>query len=479
MSVPIRLGVIVFFCCLASLSAIAQEKTESEAEKSAPPAAEEVLAAPQTVNVTPDVEDSEISERLTRILIATDWYVSPEVRVEEGVAFLTGGTKDEKYRVWAGDLARSTQDVVAVVNRIQVQVPTIWDFSDSIQSLRSMARRTVQSLPLILFAGIILIATILGMSLIGKLADYTVLKRFENNLLRGVVRKGLLLVVLLFGFYLILQVAGLTRLAATVLGGTGLLGLVIGIAFRDIAENFLASILISMQNPFRYGDLIEVEGITGFVQRVNTRGTLLMSLDGNHIQIPNAIIYKSKILNYSSNPKVRLNFLVGVGYDVALNDAQSLAKEVILAHPAVLNEPEPIILVEKLDSATVNLRLYYWIDGSKYSQLKVNSALMRQVKAAFEDQGYSMPDDSREVVFPEGVPVRMLDSSSTPQPIPEQELKVLKKQPEQKPAVRAPVSNAEGDLSNEFDELERQTREARDPEEDSTDLLTSASAGNA
>ncbi len=66
--------------------------------------------------------------------------------------------------------------------------------------------------------------------------------------------------VLLLGLFLVLRMTGLTRLAMTVLGGTGLFGLVIGIDFRDIAENFLARILLSMNNPFRYGDLIEVGG---------------------------------------------------------------------------------------------------------------------------------------------------------------------------------------------------------------------------
>jgi small-conductance mechanosensitive channel len=59
----------------------------------------------------------------------------------------------------------------------------------------------------------------------------------------------------------VLRVSGLTRLALTVIGGTGIAGLVLGIAFRDIMENFLASILISMQQPFRASDLIGVAGL--------------------------------------------------------------------------------------------------------------------------------------------------------------------------------------------------------------------------
>ncbi|MEO8605059.1 MAG: mechanosensitive ion channel domain-containing protein, partial [bacterium] len=68
-------------------------------------------------------------------------------------------------------------------------------------------------------------------------------------------------------------------------GGTGLIGLAVGIAFRDITENFLASIFLSMQRPFETGDLVEVTGVTGYVQQLNVRTTILMTLDGNLVQI--------------------------------------------------------------------------------------------------------------------------------------------------------------------------------------------------
>jgi len=79
---------------------------------------------------------------------------------------------------------------------------------------------------------------------------------------------------------------GLTRLAPTELGGAGLVGIIIGFAFRDIAENFFASLLLSVRNLLRGGDLIKVAGQTGIVQNLNTLNTVLLTLDGNHVQIP-------------------------------------------------------------------------------------------------------------------------------------------------------------------------------------------------
>ena len=81
-------------------------------------------------------------------------------------------------------------------------------------------------------------------------------------------------------------------------------------------------------------------------------------------------------------------------------------------HPAVLNDPEPSVLADSLGRSTVNLRIYFWLDGREHSWLKVRSSVIRLVKGAFQKQGISMPDEAREVVFPQGVPVTMLDEKA-------------------------------------------------------------------
>jgi small-conductance mechanosensitive channel len=135
--------------------------------------------------------------------------------------------------------------------------------------------------------------------------------RLAVALLREVIARSVGVLVFILGLYLVLRIAGLTRLALTMLGGTGLLGLVIGIAFRDITENVLASILLSVQRPFRVGDLVDIAGVIGYVQQLNVRTTVLMALSGHHVQIPNATVYKSIIRNYTSNPNRREDFTRG------------------------------------------------------------------------------------------------------------------------------------------------------------------------
>ncbi|TWT88251.1 Small-conductance mechanosensitive channel [Pseudobythopirellula maris] len=381
-----------------------------------PPAEEETAEAPERVDIEPTAEDEQIAERLERILAATEWFRAPAARVEEGVVFLGGQTGTSEHKEWATRLARNTQDVVAVVNRIEVDRPSLLDFSPAAAQLRDMTHTAVQAAPAAGVSLLLLVVSWFAASIVSRLVSRFSQRRVTNSLLRGVASKAAAVVVMLLGAYLALKVSGLTRLAATILGGTGLLGIIIGIAFRDIAENFLASVLISLQRPFQAGDLVTIDGRQGFVQAVTTRGTQLMTLDGNHVQIPNSMVYKSVIENASANPNQRLAFVVGIDYADSSSDAQQTVLDALRSHDAVLDDPEPLVLVDDLAASTVNLRVYFWVDGERHSILKVRSAVLRRVKRRLQQEGFTLPDESREMIFPQGVPVRMLEADAADSP---------------------------------------------------------------
>jgi small-conductance mechanosensitive channel len=292
---------------------------------------------------------------------------------------------------------------------MEVVEPSVWDFSPAWEGLLELWRDVIRSLPFFLFGLIILTLSAGAGMLAARGARVFLRQRIRANLLRNVIDRGIGVLVFLVGVYIILRVAGLTQLALTVVGGTGLIGLTVGIAFRDITENFLASIFLSMQRPFETGDLIEVTGVTGYVQQLNVRTTILMTLDGNLVQIPNAAVYRSNLRNFTTNSNRREDFVVGIGYEDSINDAQEIARKVLADHPAVLVDPEPSVLADSLGTSSVNLRVYFWLNGREHSWLKVRSSVIRLVKLAFQEHGISMPDEAREMVFPHGVPVTLLD----------------------------------------------------------------------
>lgn len=438
------------------ISVLAQVQNQTETTE------QDETTAPQRVDVAPVADDTQIRERLIRILTATAWFEDPQVEVNDGVVFLSGWTETGDYKRWAGDLARNTQDVTAVVNRIEILDPDIWDYQPAYTGLQELWRNIMSAIPFLIF-GIVVLVIFWGISaLVAKGARAYLTNRQMNDLLQDITARGIAIVVFLLGIYIVFHVADLTNVALTILGGTGLLGIVLGIAFRDITENFLASIFLSVQNPFHAGDHVDINGNTGFVQRLTIRATLLMTLDGNHLQIPNSTVYKSSILNYTSNPNQRISFVIGIGYDSSVTSAQDLASGVFEEHPAILREPEPLVLVDKLASSTINLMFYIWVDGSKHNVLKVKSSLLRQIKTLYLEEGISMPDDARERVFIDGLTIQTRKKTDTSGPT-----KI-----ENTPASEDSklITKAEGQLESNDEEILEQARKSRSPEE-GDDLL--------
>ncbi len=464
-----------WFAALYGVLTVTVSAQEPPPKADAPPAEavakEELSPAPAMVDVNPIARDEEIRQRLQSVLDATDWFTDPVVRVEQGVVFLKGRVASAELKKWAGELARNTQDVVAVANRMEVIEPPIWDLGPAWHGLMGLWRDLLRSLPL-LFIGLIILGLSVGAGLLAARETRSRLRhRIQARLLRNVIAGGIGMLVFLVGTYIVLRVSGLTQLALTVVGGTGLVGLAVGIAFRDITENFLASIFLSMQRPFETGDLVEVSGMTGYVQQLNVRTTILMALDGNLVQIPNASVYKSNLRNFTTNSNRRECFDIGIGYDDSINEAQEVALHVLTEHPAVLNDPEPLVLVDSLGKATVNLRVYFWINGRQHSLVKVRSSVIRLIKRAFQTHGVSMPDEAREVVFPQGIPITMLDGKSEGPPVAQAEEQRPTEGPSEEPDVVS--TNAEGGLQSEAGVLDEQARQAQ-PLRDGENLLPKA-----
>ena len=233
----------------------------------------------------------------------------------------------------------------------------------------------------------------------------------------------------------------------------------LGFAFRDIAENFIASLLLSVQRPFKIDDVIEVDGRIGIVKKVTARATTLVDYDGNHIQIPNATVYKNTIKNLTANPKMRGHFTIGIGYDNDIRGAQSLAISVIKNQNSVLSDPPPQVLVDNLGSATINFTVYFWVNGEQYSIVKVASQLMRELINSFTQHNISMPDDARERVLLNSQGEDIYPTAS------EAKTEKTKKKPHTQKHKNTEHEHSIDDVSSDTDDIREQADESRDPEQ--------------
>ena len=435
------------------------------AAQTAPEPAEETAQPETAVAVEPGARDDAIARRIARILDATGWYAGARVAVDEGVVFLDGVATTPEHRTWARDLAARTEDVVAVVNRIEVREEVSWSFAPAFGEIESLARRLVAALPLIVLAILILPLTWWLSSALARLLRRALTPRVDSEFLGRIVARTIAIPVFLLGVYVVLQVAGLTNLAVSLLGGAGILGIVLGFAFRDIAENFLASLLLSIRRPFRQGDLIAVTGHEGVVQTMNTRSTILLTIDGNHVQIPNATVFKNTIVNYTAAPARRVTAEVGIGYDASIAEAQEVIVAVLRAHDAILADPPPTVLVDALGAATVNLKAHFWIDGRTISHLQVRSAALRLIKRALVEHCITMPDEAREIIFPQGVPLVRPGEQRAAAPVP------AAREETPPPESAAESTSAEGGLGTDIADYPTEAADATIPEAATENLL--------
>ncbi|MFP3353662.1 mechanosensitive ion channel, partial [Pseudoalteromonas sp. SIMBA_153] len=129
------------------------------------------------------------------------------------------------------------------------------------------------------------------------------------------------------------------------LGGAGVIGIAVGFAVKDTIENYIASLMLSIRQPFRARDHIVINGQEGIVVRLTSRATILMTLDGNQLRIPNAEVFKGTILNYTKNPERRFTFELGVDANDDPLAAIKVGLDAIHTLAFVLNEPKAIAVI--------------------------------------------------------------------------------------------------------------------------------------
>jgi len=141
---------------------------------------------------------------------------------------------------------------------------------------------------------------------LSKQMDDPLLARFLGR----VVKVAGILLAVMIGF----QILGLGDIAAGVFAGASFSAVVVGFAFKDIGENFLAGIILAFNRPFRVGDTVELDGQKGVVVTLDMRTSHIKTFDGKDVYIPNASVVKTPVINYTIDGFIRQDFIVGLDY---------------------------------------------------------------------------------------------------------------------------------------------------------------------
>ena len=369
------------------------------------------------IEVEKITSDTAIKNRLREIYDAVGGFDSVEITVKSGVVTLRGEVPSARVQKDAVSLSDRTGGVVLTINRLTEPTEITSRFAPAYEKLQQMGRGIVMKLPLLGAALIILILSGYFAKLVGQRHRWLDRLPF-SSLGRQLALRAVRGVIMIVGILFALELLDATAIVGAVMGAAGLAGLALGFAFKNIVENYLAGVLLSTRNPFEIGDAVEIDGQTGKVARLTSRDTVLVTLDGNHLRIPNAKVMNSVLLNYSRNPLRRFDFYVGVSTEFDLTEVKRIAMETLKENPAVLDDPAPMVAIDSLGDSAIQVRLFAWLDQSKHSFLKVKSESIRLIKEAFDEAGIEMPEPIYRVHLREGL-TALSESVSGEKPKPE------------------------------------------------------------
>ncbi len=174
-----------------------------------------------------------------------------------------------------------------------------------------------------------------------------------NVFLAELLATSIRVTFIIFGLVTVLEVLGATALLGGVLGGAGVVGIALGFAVRDTVTNYVASIMLSLRQPFRANDHVLVASHEGRVVRLTSRATILLTLDGSHVQIPNATVFNAVILNYSRNPQRRFEFDLGVDANNNPVNGMGVGLAAVNALPFVLDTPKASAVIRDADDSKI------------------------------------------------------------------------------------------------------------------------------
>ncbi len=359
--------------------------------------------------------DEQIRERISGIFAELESLSDVVVDVRAGVVTLSGQAANETNAQTALRIASRAEGVVTVEDEIERTLDVRDNVRPIMEEVRGGAAQFLRALPLALVA----IAVFSLIVLVGNsLAKWNALWRrvAPNPFLAELMSQAVRIVSILIALTVALGLVGANALVGAILGGAGVLGIAIGFAVRDTLENYISSIMLSIRQPFRANDHVVIGEHEGLVVRLTSRATILMTLDGNHLRIPNSSVFKSVILNYTRTPQRRFDFELGIDANDDPIVAMKTGLDALTGLDFVLRDPGPNAILSAVGDSNIVIRFMAWVDQVKTDFGRGRSLAICAAKDALEMNGFTLPEPIYRIRFDNGTPATL--EKIRPEPVP-------------------------------------------------------------
>lgn len=249
-----------------------------------------------------------------------------------------------------------------------------------------------EQLPKVFLAIIILIVFIF----LAKIARKISLKAYSKSIkihpeVATIVASLIYFFFILSGVFLALKIVGLEQMLTHLLAGAGIVGIIAGFAFKDIASNIFAGLLLKVQHPFKNGDWVNIDDCYGVVEAVGWITTTIKTVPGQEVFVPNQMIYSNTFTNFSTYGKRRIILETGVSYGDDLEHVKNVSiDEVKKINEVLLDEAIDCYFTE-IGGSTYNFQLRFWINFNNNNDYqKAMSDVIMHIKKRFEQENISI-----------------------------------------------------------------------------------------
>jgi small conductance mechanosensitive channel len=276
------------------------------------------------------------------------------------------------------------------------------DFSEKITNTTlSYYEEFIAFVPRLALGLAIIVLGVLIAGVIGRFATARVKKRTQDPLMSRFLGKAIRFILIIIFIMLALRAAGLGDISAGILATAGASAVVLGFAFKDIGQNFIAGVILSFNRPFNVNDTVEIGDNFGRVKALEFRYTKLKTFDGKDVYIPNGDVITLPVTNYTEDGFFRWDFIVGVDYDDDINGAKATIMKALEEDPKVVTDLEHVnyVIEDELATSTVNLKVFFWVDTLDFGRVAntTRGRVIGNVMRALMQEGYYLPADIQEI----------------------------------------------------------------------------------
>ncbi len=266
------------------------------------------------------------------------------------------------------------------------------NLTDTLDSVSKISIGTI-SLMALISAVLVFLVCLIVITIVLKIIDHIQTRSKLDNTVKGFIRSGIKVALWIIALIAVASKLGIEISSLVAL--VGVAGLALSLSVQGLLSNIFSGFTILTSKPFAAGDYVELDGVSGTVDKVELLYTTVVSVDNKVIYVPNSQVAGAKIINYTREKLRRLDLVFNASYDAPTEDVKTALMDVIEAEGRILKNPAPAVGLNAYKQSSVEYVVRVWVKREDYGDMQF--AMNENVRKVFKERGIEMTFDHLNV----------------------------------------------------------------------------------